>query len=281
MDLEAGPSWQHLSDNAYVAFRSRVHGGMKDRIPILIYHGFYRHEDEISGVPASERRYFLSVAQFALHIERLANCNYSGCSIERASGSRAVVFTFDDGHISNYTCVWPILVDRGFTGTFFIVADWIGAAGCMDATQLREISSSGMSIGSHGLTHTSLAGLSEAALDRELRVSKERLEQSLGTEVATLALPRGLMDRQVLERARLAGYRRVCTSNAGLMSGGFAVPRLSVTSYTGVDAIEGYARRDTLLIGRTRAAHAARLAVKRLIGVRNYEALCRTILRTP
>jgi peptidoglycan/xylan/chitin deacetylase (PgdA/CDA1 family) len=254
---------------------------MKDRIPVLIYHGFYQREEEISHVSSEERRYYLPVAQFALHVEQLATGNYSIRSMEKASGPHDVVFSFDDGLISNYTCIWPILVARGFTGTFFIVADWIGAADCMDASQLREMSASGMSIGSHGLTHRSLAGLSESALDRELVGSKERLEQLLGTEVTTLALPRGLMDRQVLERARLAGYRRVCTSHAGLMSGGFAVPRLSVTSYTNASTILAYARRDPLVIGRARAVHAARIAVKRLIGVRNYEALCRAILKTP
>lgn len=254
---------------------------MNHRIPILIYHGFYQHRDEISSVEASEYRYYLSIAQFALHVNRLVGRNYSVCSVEKASGARAVAFTFDDGHISNYTWVWPMLLDRGFSGTFFIVADWIGRPDHIDAGQLREMSASGMAIGSHGLTHTGLAGLSEAALDRELVVSKDRLEQLLGAEVATLALPRGLLDRRVVERARSAGYRRICTSKAGLMNGGFTAPRLSVTSHTSVDTIEGYARRDALLIGRTRAAYATRLALKGLIGVRNYEALCRTILRSP
>jgi peptidoglycan/xylan/chitin deacetylase (PgdA/CDA1 family) len=253
---------------------------MNHRIPILIYHGFYEHPDEIAGVDASEFRYYLSTAQFTRHVERLAAQNYSITSVEKASGPRSVAFTFDDGHISNYTSVWPILRDRGFSGTFFIVADWIGRPGYIDAAQLREMNASGMSIGSHGLTHTGLAGLPQPELDRELVVSKERIEQVLGTEVATLALPRGLFDDRVIERARHAGYQRVCTSKAGLMSGGFTAPRLSITSVTSDDTVEGYARRDTLLIGRTRAAYATRIALKGLIGVRNYEALCRTLLRS-
>ena len=167
--------------------------------------------------------------------------NYSISSVEKVSGPGAVSFTFDDGHISNYSYVFPVLAEHGLSGTFFIVADWVGKAGRIDTSQLREMSANGMSIGSHGLTHTSLAGLSRDALDRELAGSKDRLEQLLGTEVTTIALPRGLMDRQVLERARIAGYRLVCTSNAGLMSGGYAVPRLSVTSYTSVEPL-----RDTL-----------------------------------
>lgn len=265
----------NLRDNAYVP------GEVKERIPILIYHGFYRLENEISDVPSSERRYFLSVAAFVLHVKRLVELNYSISSVEKVSGPGAVSFTFDDGHISNYSYVFPVLAEHGLSGTFFIVADWVGKAGRTDTSQLREMSANGMSIGSHGLTHRSLAGLSRDALDRELAGSKDRLEQLLGTEVTTIALPRGLMDRQVLERARIAGYRLVCTSNAGLMSGGYAVPRLSVTSYTSVDTIEGYARRDSLLIARTRTAHAARLAVKSVVGVGNYEALCRSILKTP
>ncbi len=254
---------------------------MNTRIPILIYHGFYRQPEEIGHVSSEERRYYLPVGQFAQQVERLAAEDYRVCSVEKASGARDVAFSFDDGHISNYTSIWPLLVERGFSGTFFIVADWVGAADCINGPQLREMSASGMSIGSHGLTHVGLAGLPEAALDRELRGSKERLEQLLGREVTTLALPRGLGDRRVLEHARAAGYRRVCTSHAGLMGSGFSAPRLSVTSYTGVDAILAYARRDALVIGRARAMHAARIAIKRLIGVRNYEALCRTVLRTP
>src|SRR5579863_938458 len=126
---------------------------MKERIPILIYHGFYEHAGEISGVSSEERRYYLPVSQFALHLERLAAGGYSACSVEKASGPQDVAFSFDDGHISNYTSIWPLLVARGFSGTFFIVADWIGAADCIDGAQLREMSASGMAIGSHGLTH--------------------------------------------------------------------------------------------------------------------------------
>ncbi len=254
---------------------------MKNRIPILIYHGFYHRDEEISHVSSEERRYYLSVSQFTQHVEKLKEGGYSVCSVEKASGPRDVAFSFDDGHISNYTDVWPLLRERGFSGTFFIVGDWIGAPECISAAQLREMSDSGMGIGSHGLTHIGLAGLSQSALDRELAGSKDRIEQVLGREVETLALPRGLLDRRVLERARAAGYRRVCTSQAGLMSGGFATPRLSVTSFTGIETIQAYARRDAMVIGRAQAMHAARIGIKRLIGVRGYEALCKTVLRTP
>ena len=103
----------------------------------------------------------------------------------------------------------------------------------------------------------------------------------MGAEVATIAAPRGLVNRRVLARAQAAGYRRVCTSNAGLMGGEFAAPRLSITCYTPVQTLESYARRDRLLIGRTRAAQLARLGIKRAIGVGNYERLCRAVLGTP
>lgn len=255
-------------------------GGLKERIPVLIYHGFYRQEDEIADVDSAERRYFLSIDSFAQHVKRLAELNYAVSSLERVSGPRGVSFTFDDGHLSNYSHVFPLLAEHGFSGTFFIVADWIGRAGRIGGSQLREMNSHGMSIGSHGFSHISLAGLPRESLDRELKGSKDRLEQTLGAAVTTLALPRGLMDRQVMDRARACGYRRVCTSHAGLMDDGYAVPRLSITSHTSLQTIEGYARRDSLLMARAQAAHAARLAVKRVVGVRNYEVLCRSLLRT-
>ena len=70
---------------------------MQDRIPVLIYHGFYRQEDEISEVPSAERRYSLPVAQFAQHVERLASLHYSVCSVEKASGSRQHAMS-DEAH---------------------------------------------------------------------------------------------------------------------------------------------------------------------------------------
>lgn len=252
-----------------------------DRIPVLIYHGFYSRETELSAVPTPEYRYFLSVDQFRRHVELLAGRGHTISSVERASAPSDVAFTFDDGHLSNYTSIWPILTEYGFSATFFVVAAWIGRPDRIDAGQLREMSAGGMSIASHGLTHVGLSTLPEPDLDRELRESKSRIEEVVGAEVATLAAPRGLVNRRVLARAREAGYRRVCTSNAGLMGGGFAAPRLSITRYTPGETLEGYARRDRVLIGRTRAGQLVRLGLKRMIGVRNYENLCRAILGTP
>ena len=61
----------------------------------------------------------------------------------------------------------------------------------MDWGQVRQLASSGMSIGSHGHSHVVLGGLGEDGQTRELARSKTILESELGHEVTGVAYPFG------------------------------------------------------------------------------------------
>ena len=124
-----------------------------------------------------------------------------------AGAAHRVALTFDDGFTSVHAEALPRLARRKLPFTVYAVADWIGrdnrwptqAKGIprftlMDATQLRELAASGATIGGHTATHADCRGLDEAALRRELRDSKETLQQLLQREVRHFAWPYGRFD---------------------------------------------------------------------------------------
>lgn len=253
-------------------------------VPCFIYHGFYERPAELSALPVSEKRYFLSAAQFEHHLDYLAEQGFQGCSVADYLAApdlpdvKRVIITFDDGHLSNYTLAWPMLRARGFRGTFFIVADWVGQPDRMNRDHLKELVRSGMSVGSHGLTHARMGGLSVPDLDRELVQSREALEQMLGVPIRHLAFPGGVHDSRVIRRAKRAGYDCVCTSVPGLATPGLVINRFSVINVTDISTISALANRDKTHVLRRRFGYELIRGVKGIIGAKAYEKVCAPIL---
>lgn len=254
--------------------------------PCFIYHGFYQQPSELAGVPASEMRYYLSAAQFERHLDYLAEHGFQAISVADylsapdASQDKRVILTFDDGHISNYTLALPMLKARGFRGTFFVVANWVGQADRMDRHQLSELVGSGMSVGSHGLTHALLGTLSLQDLDVELVRSRELLEQMLGIPIRHIAFPGGVYNGMVLERAQRAGYDCVCTSVPGLATSGGVVNRFSITKVTDLGVVAALANRERGHLLKRKVAYEVIRGVKGIIGASAYEKICATLLGT-
>jgi peptidoglycan/xylan/chitin deacetylase (PgdA/CDA1 family) len=79
--------------------------------------------------------------------------------------------------------------------------------------QLKELQSSGLvTIGSQTLSHPAdLTRLSNAAIQKEFKDSKLRLEKFLGTNIQYLAYPNGKYNRRVSLLAKESGYRAAFT----------------------------------------------------------------------
>ena len=128
---------------------------------------------------------------------------------------RTVVLTFDDGSVSHFEVVVPLLLRYRFSGTFFIPAGWVGRPGYMTWDQLRKLVFLGMEIGSHGMTHRPLTGLSREVVREELVRSKALLEERLGIPIRALAAPGGFWDARVAEEVQRAGYEAAWVSTIG------------------------------------------------------------------
>ena len=200
-------------------------------VPVLMYHGI-SDEDE-SGRHAYYRT-LTSPRVFEMQMAHLYHSGYTTAGVhetknkldEGASGARAVVITFDDGYHDFYVHAFPVLRKYGFTATMFLPSKFIGHERrkfrdkqCMTWNEIQELQESGISFGSHTVTHPQLRELGAGAVNEEVTVSKLTIEQKLGSAVEAFAYPYAFPEGDTHFKSRLremlkaAGYTcGVCTS---------------------------------------------------------------------
>lgn len=144
-----------------------------------------------------------------------------------ATSARSVMLTFDDGYEDFCFEAFPVLQRLGLKAVAFLVVDRIGQWNTWDKIgpnrgrrllslpQIRETYRHGIQFGSHSLTHPWLTRLSDAELRREVRDSKYRLENLLGSEVSCFAYPYGDVDARVRGAVAEAGYKIAMTTDEG------------------------------------------------------------------
>ena len=192
-------------------------------VPILCYH---RIGPGISPM-------VMSPSAFAAQLEYLASNNYRviplRALVDFLAGhgqlpQRAVVLTFDDGHVSAYRNVYPLLRKYGFPATFFLYTDFMNTPEGLSTAQIREMSASGLvDFQSHSKTHANLIvrrpGETDqqyhARLDLEIRVPRDLIERNAGSKVSSYAYPYGDANEVVLERIARTGHALGLTVNAG------------------------------------------------------------------
>lgn len=138
---------------------------------------------------------------------------YDYLTIDKPLPPRPVLITLDDGYLGNYDSGLNILDIFNLKATMFVHTTYVGTMAGNTTTptsydhmgwdHLRwAISNPRYEVFSHTMTHPRLTDLSDAALDQELRVSKEELEKNLVRPSPFLAYPFGAHDRRVIEAAK-------------------------------------------------------------------------------
>jgi peptidoglycan/xylan/chitin deacetylase (PgdA/CDA1 family) len=175
-------------------------------VPILLYHHI--------GISHSDSPYYISTYDFEQQMYLLHQWGYQTISVEllvRAITQGAelppkpIILTFDDGSETVVTTALPILQKYNFTGTAYIVHNYIGITNYMNADQIRELYAKGWEVGSHSTSHESLTERIDRQRD-EIIESRRKLEQRLGIPILTFAYPFGAYDEDSVYYARLAGY---------------------------------------------------------------------------
>ena len=173
---------------------------------------------------AAQMAYLRVFGYSALTLEQVLACLRG----EQPIPPRAVALTFDDGYESFATYALPVLERHHFPATVYAVAGHVGQPArwlgkdwrqplprLMNAAQLREIRASGVTIGSHTMSHPRLAEASPEQQHRELTDSKAALEDLLGEEVKHLCYPYGSFDLDAVHNAARTGYLSATTCLRG------------------------------------------------------------------
>jgi peptidoglycan/xylan/chitin deacetylase (PgdA/CDA1 family) len=245
--------------------------------PFLMYHRVGAPIDPVDPYTVGEHA-------FAGHLQRLRAAGYEvtdvGTALERAPGTRPrVVLTFDDGADSDLTVAAPLLRERGFGATFYVVPGLLGRRAFLTAAGVRELASMGFEIGSHSLTHAYLSDLDDDALRREVAGSRERLETIVGRPVRHFSCPGGRCSRRVIAAVRAAGYESLATSHIGLNppdADPFSLRRLDIQRDMTPETFDRLCRGEGLVERRIRERLLG--AAKVLLGNGRYDRVRRALL---
>jgi peptidoglycan/xylan/chitin deacetylase (PgdA/CDA1 family) len=231
--------------------RGRNGGRRRLRIPILMYHSI--REGQEGRHPYYETN--TSPRVFAQHMKFLHENGYRALSLDKAlqtltkgdSSLKSVVITFDDGFADFYSHAFPILSEHGFTATMFVVTGLLKTQRtcfkgkeCLTLSEVRELHSQGISIGSHTVTHPDLKLLPQDEVENELSGSKKTLEDALGAPIKSFAYPFAFPEADRRFVSRLAdllnkcGYENGVTTILGTAHPGanrWFLPRLPVNTW--------------------------------------------------
>ena len=187
------------------------------------------------------------------------------------TGLGQVALSFDDGHVSDYDIVLPLLQAHDVTATFFITSNFVGREGYLSWTQVKRLHEAGMEIGSHSLSHPYSTTISQEELMIEMQQSKFQIEQKIGAEVRSFAYPYGDYSQSTHQTAIAAGYKYICTSKPGLCkTNSVIMERNSIHSNTITQDIEKLLNPSRLYLLQQKFKYAIRHILKRSLGVKNY-----------
>jgi peptidoglycan/xylan/chitin deacetylase (PgdA/CDA1 family) len=167
--------------------------------------------DMATGGPSgegAERAYWMPLNEFeALHDELAANTTRNG---------QGLVITSDDAFASDYEVLFPWLMKRGLTATFFVPGDYIGQPNRLTQANIREMHNAGMAFGCHGAAHLDWTKMDAAALHADIANGRKRLEDVLCEPVTDAAAPFGGYNRYVIGELKAQGFTTVHTTRGGL-----------------------------------------------------------------
>ena len=198
------------------------------RLTVIAYHQVQEPADDGSSVtPANFRQQMEHVR----HHYEVVPLKYAVKRLARGQLTRHLVsITFDDGYLDNATTAAPIMRELGLSATFFVSTDMIESTKPfphdvergrpqqphMTWDDLRGLAANGFDIGSHTCSHVDMGKIPVDEAERELRVSRERLEGELRQSIRLFAFPYG--KRRHMRPDTLALARRhydVCCSGYG------------------------------------------------------------------
>jgi peptidoglycan/xylan/chitin deacetylase (PgdA/CDA1 family) len=190
-------------------------------VPILMYH-VIGHMPPGTALPAL----WVTPQAFGAQVGALRDGGFHGVTLRQVWDAwhhggklprKPIVLSFDDGYEGHVRDALPILERAGWPGvlnlTLHNLPDIGGTKGA------RRLIAGGWEIDSHTLTHPDLTTLPDAALRRELRDSRARIERLLGQPADFFCYPSGRYDARVIAAVRAAGYRAATT-----VAPGFAAP---------------------------------------------------------
>jgi peptidoglycan/xylan/chitin deacetylase (PgdA/CDA1 family) len=168
--------------------RSRRRNGGR----ILCYHSVGQRALGVNDVgPALFRRQITLALELGFRVVPAATIAETGGAPDE------LAITFDDGHRSVLTEAAPVLAAYRVPWSLFVVSGWCESIGSdtsgllLTWREIEALAASGVSIGSHSVTHPDFGRLDADRTVEELAASRAMIERRLGFAPESFAIPLG------------------------------------------------------------------------------------------
>ncbi len=175
-----------------------------NRLLVLNYHDF---SDQT--FPSSS--FTITKNQFVRQIEmvdelKIPICNPLKLIYNKELQPFSLLFTFDDGYISHYEFILPILDKYKIKALFFpILGNW-DSPGYLSIPQLKKINDSGHLIGNHTIHHLDFTKLNKKQIKKEITESEKFIQENTPfIHPEWMALPYGKWNNKIRDSAVLSG----------------------------------------------------------------------------
>lgn len=181
-------------------------------IPILCYHQIRDWKPTDSK---TSRAYIVPVQAFREQLKMLADSGYQTILPDQlyawlTSGKpippKAIMLTYDDTDLDQYEIAVPEMKKYGYKGVFFIMTVSLGKKHYMSRDQVKELSDSGHTIGSHTWDHHNVKKYQGADWDIQIDKPTKQLESITGKKIIYFAYPFGLWNREAIPELKKRGF---------------------------------------------------------------------------
>lgn len=218
------------------------------QVPILMYH-------YVSELPPNPDRYRRDLTvlpeNFAAHLRYLKDAGYQTVTLADlylywTQGyplpEKPIVLTFDDGYRDAYEVVFPMLLEHGFTGTFFVLATpaHFEHPEYLTWAQMKEMSDAGMDIEAHGRDHVELRQQPYDYLVYQIVGIQEAIQYHTGRLPRFFCYPSGRYDADVIAVLESTGYWGAVTTqwgNTETYADRYEMPRIRIR---GSDTLQSF-----------------------------------------
>ncbi|MFQ5854962.1 MAG: polysaccharide deacetylase family protein [Anaerolineae bacterium] len=218
-------------------------------VPILMYH--YISEPP-PGADKIRRGLSVPSTSFEGHLRYLKDNGYHTISLHQLLlhltrgeplPERPIILTFDDGYRDNYENAFPLLEKYGFTGTFFLITNFIdeGRPAYLTWDQVKHLARVGNEIGAHSRDHPDLRGKDTDFLVWQILGAKEAIQNGAGITPRFFSYPSGKYNDNVIAILASAHYWGAVTVKQGIHQSSdrtFELQRIRIDGSYGVNELD-------------------------------------------
>jgi len=215
--------------------------------PILMYH-YISSAPEDAG--ATLRDLTVPPEQFATHLDFIRESGFTtitmrqlwqGMMGEIVLPEKPIVLTFDDGYWDAFAHATPLMLERGMTGTVFVVSSFMDQPGYLTWGQAQQMHNSGIEIGCHSATHPDLSRADQATQVEEIVSSTQAIESVLGSRPVSFCYPFGRQNRITRLTLQDQGYHTAVTTSDGTIhyaNNPYRMRRVRIRNRTTLSSLE-------------------------------------------